>query len=346
MNAIEENLEARARKPKVLCPPNLTRLVLLAGVVLFAILFWKGGPGLVGALLLRVGWALPLVILPHGLVVVFEAFGWWFAFPHVGCPIKPAGIVRFTVAAKAIQVLTSSFSQATELLKVHLLRLSGISSDVSVASVVAAKTTASFAELVFIGIGLTVVLSTLTIDPLVMTSLSAGIVVMSLFAVGILLWQRVGLFRPLIWISRRFRVLTAFFYRHEDFLCSTDSLLREYVGEGRRFSLSGLGYLLGWTAGAVEAWVFLRILDLPSDLPSAFLIQVWLVVVIRLTGFVPGSLGTHEAGAFMIFSFLGFTAESAMAFALLRRMRQIVWTALGLSVLAKVPRAQRPRLVS
>jgi glycosyltransferase 2 family protein len=164
---------------------------------------------------------------------------------------------------------------------------------------------------------------------------------MSFFALGILLWQRAGLFRPLIWISRRFRVLTTVFYRHKDFLSSTDSLLREYVGGGRRFSLSSLGYLLGWTAGAVEAWVFLQILDLPSDLPSALFVQVWLVVVIRLTGFVPGNLGTHEAGVVMVFSLLGFTAESAMAFALLRRIRQIVWTALGLGVLTKVPGAQR-----
>jgi uncharacterized protein (TIRG00374 family) len=307
---------------------------------LFAILFWKSGPELVGFLLLEVGWALPLVILPHGLVVISEAFGWWFAFPHGRCPIKPAGIVRFTVAAKAIQVMTPSFSQAGELLKIRFLCLSGIKPDVSVASVVAAKTTIALAELVFIGIGLTVVISILTIEPLLLTSVSAGIVVMIFFAVGILVWQRVGLFRPLIWVSRRFRILTTFFHRHEDFLSSTDCLLREYLGEGRRFALSGLGYLLGWMAGAVEAWVFLRILGLPNDPLSALLIQVWLIVVIRLTGFVPGNLGTQEAGAVMVFSFLGLTADSAMAFAVLRRIRQIVWTALGLGALAKVPGTQ------
>ena len=320
---------------------TLTRFLLIGGGVLFAILFWKTGPQLVGALLLRIGWALPLVTLPNGLVVAFEAFGWWYAFPDGRCPIKPSGILRFTAAAKAIQVMTPSFSQAAELLKIHLLHLSGLRSDISVASVVAAKTTASLAELVFIGIGLTVVLSTLTIEPLLITSLSTGIVIMSFFAAGMWVWQRIGLFRPLIWVSRRFCVLSTFFCRHEEFLSSTDSLLREYTGEARRFSLSGLGYLLAWTTGAVEAWVFLRVLGLPSDLLSALLIQVWLVVVVRLTGFIPGNLGTHEAGTVIVFSFLGLTAESAMAFALLRRIRQIVWTALGLGVLAKIPGARR-----
>jgi uncharacterized membrane protein YbhN (UPF0104 family) len=65
-----------------------------------------------------------------------------------------------------------------------------------------------------------------------------------------------------------------------------------------------------------------------------------LVLVTRLTAFVPGNLGTHEAGALMIFSLMGFSAESAMAFALLRRVRQIFWIALGLGILAKTPRVK------
>ena len=82
-------------------------------------------------------------------------------------------------------------------------------------------------------------------------------------------------------------------------------------------------------------------LGLPNDPLSTLIIQVWLVLVTRFTAFVPGNFGTHEAGAVMIFSFLGFTADGAMAFALLRRLRQIVWIALGLGILAKVPRAQQ-----
>jgi uncharacterized protein (TIRG00374 family) len=138
-------------------------------------------------------------------------------------------------------------------------------------------------------------------------------------------------------------VLTKFLDRHEDFLSSTDRMLREYLGEGRRFSLSCIGYFLAWVAGAVEAWVFLSILGLPNDPMFALLVQVWLVLVTRLTAFVPANLGTHEAGAVMIFSFLGLTADTAMAFALRRRVRQIVWIALGMGILAKVPRVQCSR---
>ena len=343
---VKEGSGSRALEPKALSRSILTRVFLIGGLVLFAILVWRIGPDSIGGLLLKVGWTLPLVFLPHALVTALEATGWWFAFPQNVCPIKYLEILRFSVAAKAIQHVTPSISQAGELVKIHLLRLTGVGADVSTASVVAAKTTITISEFLFIGIGLAVALSYITLEPLLVTSVGIGILMMGLAVAGVLVWQRLGLFRPLIWISRRLSVLTRFLDRHEDFLSSTDCMLREYLGEGRRFCLSCLGYFLGWVAGAAEAWVFLSILGLSNDPLFALLVQVWLVLVTRLTAFVPANLGTHEAGAVMIFSFLGLTAESAMAFALLRRVRQIVWIALGLVILAKFPRAQYSRLVS
>jgi len=328
-----ESLESKEVRSSILTP-----VFSIGGLALFAILVWRSGPELIGSLLFKVGWALPLVFLPHALVTALEASGWWFAFPQNGCPIRLIEILRFSVAAKAIQHVTPSISQTGELLKIHLLRLTSVSADVSTASVVAAKTTITLAELVFISIGLAAVLSYITVEPLLVMSLSIGIVVMCFAVAGLLVWQRMGLFRPLVWLSRRLRVLTTFVDRYEDFLFSTDCMLREYLSEGRRFCLSWLGYFLGWLAGALEAWVFLSILGLPNDPLSALVVQAWLVLVTRLTAFVPANLGTHEVGAVMIFSFLGLSAESAMAFALLRRLRQIVWIALGLTVLAKVPR--------
>jgi len=336
-----EKMEVKAAPRSV-----VTRAFVIVGVALFAILVWRIGPDSIGALLLKVGWALPLVVLPHALVIAFEATGWWFAFSQKARPVKYLAILRFSVAAKAIQHVTPSISQAGELVKIHLLRLTDVGADVSTASVIAAKVTITISEFLFIGIGLAVAFRYITIEPHVVMSFSVGILMMSFAIAGVLVWLRIGLFRPIIWIGRRLSLLVIFLDRHEDFLSSTDRLLREYLGEGRRFCLSGLGYFLGWLAGAVEAWVFLSILGLPHDPLSALLVQAWLVLVTRLTAFVPANLGTHEAGAVMIFSFLGLSADSAMAFALLRRLRQIVWIAFGLAILAKVPRTQYSRLFS
>jgi len=338
--AVNNTVEARAFEPEATPRSILTRVLLIIGLALFAILVWRSGPDLIRSLLLKVGWALPFVFLPHALVTAFAASGWWFAFPRNGCPIKMTEILRFSVAAEAIQHVTPSISQMGELLKFHLLRLTGIRADISMASVVAAKTTITLAELLFIGVGFAVVLSYITLKPILAISVCIGVLIMCLAVIGLLVWQRMGFFRPLVLIGRRLTGLTKFLDRHEDLLSSTDCMLREYISEGRRFYLSWLGYFLGWVAGALEAWVFLSLLGLPNAPLFALLIQAWLVLVTRITAFVPGNLGTHEAGAVMIFSFLGLSADSAMAFAMLRRVRQIVWIALGLGILAKVPRAQ------
>jgi len=209
VGTIEEGSGARRLEPRGVYGSYLTRGLLIGGLVLFVVLVWRIGPSSIGDLLWKVGWALPLVFVPYGLVIAFETLGWWFAFPSNPRPIGLNDILRYTVSAKAVQLVTPSISQAGEFVKIHLLRMAGVNSDVSTASVVVAKTTIT---------------------------------------------------------------------------------------------------------------------------------QVWSVIVTRLTAFVPGNLGTQEAGMVVIFSFLGLTPESGMAFALLRRIRQIGWIASGFGLLAKMSR--------
>jgi len=298
------------------------------------VLIWRVGAVATGHLLLGVGWLAVLLPLPQALVMLCETYGWWFAFSRDGCPLRYTELLRFTVAAKAIHQVTPSLSQAGELVKVHLLHRAGVLPDLATASVVTAKTTIIAAELAFIAMGFAVPLSVMTIDPTVTTLGVAGVGILAVALGGVLTWLRLGVFRPVVWLGRRFVVLRRFFDRHEALFASTDAMVREYlVRHRRRFWLSGLAFLAGWLGGALEAWVLLWILGLPAHVGAALLIQVILAVVNRLTAFVPANLGTHEAGALMVFAVVGLPGEGALAFALLRRARQIAWIAIGLALL-------------
>jgi len=327
----------------VISRAHFTRGFVVAGLALFAILVWKIGPALIGDMLWGVGWALPLVVMPHIIVTLFEVSGWWCAFPYRNPPITYRKVLEFTVAAKAIQLMTPSIAQAGELLRIHLLRSAGVSTDISTASVVAAKTTMMSAELLFIALGLSIAPSLLVREKSLALSVGIGLFLMIVLVVGLVLWQRVGLFAPAIRLSRRLKVLTAFFDRHEDVLVSTDNMLKQYLDDGWRFVLSCAWNFMGWLAGAIEAWLLLSLLGLFHDIVTALIVQVWLAMVIRVTAFVPGNLGTQEAGVVMIFSVLGFAPESAIAFALLRRIRQLVWIAAGLGILTHVSHTQEAR---
>lgn len=314
-----------------------TRWFLAGGLLLFALLLWRTRLDHVGKLLWQARWAFALIFIPYALVPVCETLGWRFAFP-ASRSLRFSELLRLTVAVKAVQFLTPSIIQAGEFMKVHLLRQSGVQVDVAAASVVVAKTTIMIAELLFIGLGLLLTLGYVAVDQDVALSVTFGLVLMALCLIGGIFLQRAGLFRPLVSVGRRIPFLRAFIERHEGVLSSTERIVQAHLDEKRRFIWSSVWFFLGWAAGIVEVWAFLKILGLSADVPSALFIQVWSLVVTRLTTFIPGNLGAQEAGTAMTFSFLGLSVESAMAFAVLRRLRQLGWIAASLGCLAKLSR--------
>jgi uncharacterized protein (TIRG00374 family) len=316
---------------------STTRWFLAGGLLLFALLLWRTRLDHVGELLWQARWAFALIFIPYALVPVCETLGWRFAFP-ASRSLRFSELLRLTVAVKAVQFLTPSIIQAGEFMKVRLLLESGVKIDMATASVVVAKTTIMIAELLFIGLGLLLALGYVAVDPGVALSVTFGLVLMALCLIGGIFLQRAGLFRPLVWVSRHIRFLAAFIDRHEGVLSSTERIVQAHLDEKRRFVWSSVWFFMGWAAGIVEVWAFLNILGLPADVPSALFIQVWSLVVTRLTTFIPGNLGAQEAGTVMTFSFLGLSVESAMAFAVLRRLRQVGWIAASLGCLAKMSR--------
>jgi len=106
-----------------------------------------------------------------------------------------------------------------------------------------------------------------------------------------------------------------------------------YRSQWRRFALSVSFHLLGWLMGALETWLFLRVLQIPASLTIALVIETLGSAVRFATFFVPGSLGALEGANTAAFAALGLGAQAGLAFSLLRRLRQVVWIALGILVL-------------
>jgi uncharacterized protein (TIRG00374 family) len=106
-----------------------------------------------------------------------------------------------------------------------------------------------------------------------------------------------------------------------------------YRREWPRFGLSVGFHLLGWFMGALETWLFLKVLQIPASLSTALVIETLGSAVRFASFFVPGSLGVLEGANAGAFAALGFGPQAGLAFSLLRRLRQVVWIALGVLVL-------------
>jgi glycosyltransferase 2 family protein len=101
-------------------------------------------------------------------------------------------------------------------------------------------------------------------------------------------------------------------------------------------------HLLGWLAERVEVYVLLKLLQLSATAAVAIGIAA-LSSAVRAASFViPASLGIQEGGNIFIFSSFGLLADAAMAFSILRRMRELGWSAIGFLLLSWFD-MERPR---
>lgn len=87
-----------------------------------------------------------------------------------------------------------------------------------------------------------------------------------------------------------------------------------------------------WFAGAVEMYLIFLFLGHPISLTDAWMVEGAIVLVRAGTFFIPGHLGVQDGAIALLGQALGGSAELGLAVALLRRGRELVWTAAGLGV--------------
>jgi uncharacterized protein (TIRG00374 family) len=280
---------------------------------------------------------LPLVVLPYVLVAIFDTLGWWFAFPEKPYPFGYLDLFRLRLAAKAINDVTPSFSMAGELAKVHVLRLRGIDGAMAVTSVVAAKTTITLSELWFLFVGLLLVPLKVPPAEVLFPEVWIGLLVAGLGIAGMILWQRNGFFRPFVRLYQRIGLPRRFLKRYGEVMHSTDDMLAQYMRESSaNFWLSCVMHFIGWVAGGLEVWIILACMGVHIDLGTAIVVEALLVIVQGMTGFMPANLGALEGGAVGIFLWIGLSPQSALAFMLLRRLRQVMWIGAGFAILSRL----------
>jgi glycosyltransferase 2 family protein len=301
-------------------------LVTLAGLAIVAILIVRVGSDEALIQAARgLGWRSLLVCVPFGLIMVVDTLGWRYAFAYDRVPFLR--LVAARVAGEAVNVMTAVAPVGGDAIKVWFLR-PHVPYRESIASVIIAKTTITLSQTLFLLAGV-VAAVWLAVDPRLVRAMLWLLLVELIGAGGFLAVQVAG------FVSRGARLLERFKKLHT--LAAAENLDRTlqsfYRREWKRFGLSVGSHLLGWLMGALETWLFLRVLQIPASLTTALVIETLGSAVRFATFFVPGSLGALEGANTAAFAALGLGAPAGLAFSLLRRLRQVVWIALGVLVL-------------
>jgi len=315
-------------------------VLLLVGVATLGFIVADNDPAAIAASIGRLGWRLAIVIIfPMTLVAFFDALGWRYAFTRDRVGLDTLLWTR--LAGEAFNLTTPTAALGGEAVKTWLLR-DRVSLPEAVSSVIVAKTTITIAQGLLLLLGVVLAWMSLAADSRILTAmewlLGLELVALALFVLA----QTRGL------AAFGGRLLARFgarrFERHEGLGHVDRALAGFYLRQPGRLGLSIACHFVAWVLGAVEAWMILWLLGTPVSLVTAIVIEAFGTGIRFATFLIPGSLGALEGGYAATFAALGLGATRGVTFSLIRRLREIVWVAVGLIAFAflRVPRPPDP----
>ena len=279
-------------------------------------------------------WTLIPVLSVYLFIYAFNTFGWAFAFAK---PL-PREISFWNLCAIRIigetlnAVIPFSASLGGEPVKAGLLKTKfNLPLSDSYASVLIVHTTLWVSLNIFVIGAVTVTLETLPLTPVLWKSVFAFLILLGAGAVCLMLGLHYGLFKKIYAVAERFRFWGEGSKEKKLKLLKLDDEIKRFYTKNReRFFLSVFFNFLGWFAGTFEVYLVAKIIGMPVGLAQAWLLEALIQVLRIVTFMIPSSVGAQEGGILLIFSQFGFAAPLALTFALIRRLREMIWIGIGL----------------
>jgi uncharacterized protein (TIRG00374 family) len=300
-------------------------LLLLLGVAVIGYLIARIGLAEIWHTFRNLSWRLPLVLVfPTCLAVLTDTLGWRFTFPRP--PRSFLRLLGVRVAGEAVNLVTTG-AVGGDLLKAYLLR-PGVPLREGLASVIADKTTGVVSQVLLLLAGLVVSAFLIPLSSALMLTMTIALVIETVCVAAFVMVQLRGVVGGGGRLLARLRFPPS--REHQAVLDATDRSLRAlYVEHDRGLLASVLCHFVGFSLSALEIYMVVHFLGVPISLPTAFAIAAFSTAVKFFSFMVPASVGALEGGNVAIFAAFGVGGAVALAYTLVRRLREILWVAVG-----------------
>jgi len=269
--------------------------------------------------------------------MLFDTLGWRFAFLREAVDFRALVVAR--LAGEAFNLTTPTAALGGEAVKAWLLR-SHAPIDASLASVIVAKTTITLAQALYLLLGVVVAWRTVLSGSLLLYGM---LWLLAIEAVALAVFVLVQTRGMLGWAWRLLERCGVRAVRGRATLGRVDDALGEFYRTAPRRLVLSIGFhFVAWLLGSVETWLILKFLGSEVSLATATVIEAFGTAIKVATFLIPASLGVLEGGFLATFVALGLSSTAAISFSLVRRIREVVWIAVGLIAFA----VMRPRAVS
>jgi hypothetical protein len=325
-----------------------TRILVAALIIVSAVLLWQQLRDVslhdVEALMSTLGYRLPLIVLPYGLVLLLDVLGWrqCMTTPRY-LSLRTLFAIRVSTDA-LMNTIPAGVAIAEPMRIVMLNRRLRLPVPDAASATILSKMNVAIAQMLFVLIGLLLVLlhadqhqgiaklldnagGWMTVLPVALFTLS----ILSLPYSGPRFTQLLRLLRRLPVRSLRSRLSKA-----ETALAEIDGYIGGFArGHRARFITSMLLFLWGWLIMAAETWLLLHLLGAEISVSQALVFEGLASIVKLVFFFIPSAIGAQDLSfVAMLFAFgVPDAATVAVAFMLLRRGKELFWALTGLGLL-------------
>jgi glycosyltransferase 2 family protein len=301
-----------------------------AGLALFGWYLAQAGLDEVWAAIVKIGPYAPLLLLPYFVVYLVDCLAWSRTLPPHHIPFLR--LLRIRWAGESVNNLVPSAYVGGEAVKVLLLRDCGIAATDGASSAVISKTAQSLAQMIFVVLASGFLFYLAGDTPALRAGL-ATILVLGILALAFLLAiQRMGAYRAATALVRVLPFAVPAIDKRKEKLQTLDrAILAFYRERPGSFYRSTALYFCGWLLDTVEIYLVAYLLGLPISWTQALVVEAFAGVAKALGMWIPGSLGVQESGIVLVGRLAGIPETLGAAYALIRRARELVFAAIGLS---------------
>lgn len=316
---------------------NRIRLVFLGlGLVFLGVVVHRIGLDPVVAAVERVDFWFAPVLCMNLLWYFTDAVGLSFVVAGHSEGRRPrlTQVLRAQVCGEALNNATPLMNLGGEPVK-GLMLGAWISGRSAVGALIVDNTIKYLATAAFVGTGFVLSFFFVDLPSGVRGSLGAGLAVFVAAVVLFALGQSRGLLSRLLSLLSRLPARVRPGDRIREAARAVDDAMARFHRERRReFTASFLFHVASRLLATADAFLVLWLLGVDAT-PLAALFILSISILINLAfSFIPLAMGVSEGGHFLLFSALGLAPETGVVFALIGRVRGIVWIAVGLALLA------------
>jgi uncharacterized protein (TIRG00374 family) len=307
-------------------------LFFAAGAAALAMLVARAGPEQLLADVRLAGWAIPAIVAVYAFVYVLNTAAWKLTMietPRLS--FRHAWVIN--VSAFAINYLTPFASIGGEPFKI-IAASQWMGARNGTGSVLNYRLVHMQAHLMVFLTGVSIAFfllppGTIATPLLVLMTLILISLTLLLFAI-----HREGMIERLFDVGTRIPLLSPFVRRLEprrEGLVEVDRQLIAFhrASPRRYYGALGLEYAAR-VFSMLEFFIIARALGHPVTFGVAFLIGGFSSLVVNLFFFMPLNVGSKEGSLYVIFAALGLPAGLGVAAALISRLRELTWIAIGL----------------